>query len=296
MLTIFTPTYNRASTLPTLFDSLRRQTCHDFEWLIVDDGSTDDTAAVVERFRDENPPFEIRYIKKVNGGKHTAINLGAKEARGDWFFIVDSDDRLMEDAVEWFYREAKAIADDPQYAALVGSRIDTKGGRLGFEQPYTQIDCDPVTFCFKHGGGGDHAEIVKTDILRRHPFPEYPDERFCAEGLVWHRIGREHLFRYIDHPIYVTEYLPDGLTRNVRSLKLRDPRYSRLIDLERARNRKIPLKHRLKSAISFWRYTFALREKQPKGAKTAVSESIKMFPASLFLGLFGYILFQKSKK
>ena len=291
MLTIFTPTYNRAKTIPQLFDSLMRQTCHDFEWLIVDDGSSDDTASLVERLQQSDPPFDITYIKKENGGKHTAINLGATKARGDWFFIVDSDDWLKPDAVEWFYRQSKAIADNQRFAALVGSRINSKGDRLGFEKPYTQIDCSPTEFCFKHGGGGDHAEIVKTDIIRQFPFPVYPDERFCAEGLVWQRIGKNYIFRYCDYPIYVTEYLPDGLTCNVKALKLRNPRYSQLIELERAKNRDIPLKYRIKAAISFWRYAFALRRKQPN----AISESRRMFPLSFPLAIPGYMLYRRNK-
>ena len=112
MLTIFTPTYNRAYILPKLYESLREQSCHDLEWIIIDDGSTDDTRLLVEGWIGASNPFPIRYHRQPNGGKHRAINRGVELARGDFFFIVDSDDRLPSDAVETVVRETERISDD----------------------------------------------------------------------------------------------------------------------------------------------------------------------------------------
>ena len=98
-LTVFTPAYNRAVTLPRLYESLLRQTCFDFEWLIIDDGSSDDTSRLIHSFTGEGK-FPVRYVYKENGGKHTAHNLALEEAEGEWFLCVDSDDTLAPDAVE----------------------------------------------------------------------------------------------------------------------------------------------------------------------------------------------------
>jgi glycosyltransferase involved in cell wall biosynthesis len=100
MITIFTPTYNRAYSLRRLYDSLCKQTSNDFEWLVVDDGSTDDTENLINSFIADGK-VDIRYFKQANGGKHRAINFGVREARGELFFIVDSDDQVTPDAVEW---------------------------------------------------------------------------------------------------------------------------------------------------------------------------------------------------
>lgn len=91
--TIFTPTYNRAYTLPALYQSLRNQTCMDFEWVIVDDGSTDNTETVCQGFKQDL--FPISYFRQQNSGKHVAVNEGVKQAQGEWFFIVDSDDHCL---------------------------------------------------------------------------------------------------------------------------------------------------------------------------------------------------------
>ena len=100
MVTVFTPTYNRAALLPKLYDSLKRQTSLDFEWVIVDDGSQDETKSVVEGFVKESSFFSVRYYRQENHGKHVAINYGVQLAHGDKFFIVDSDDWLPENSIE----------------------------------------------------------------------------------------------------------------------------------------------------------------------------------------------------
>ena len=109
LITVFTPTYNRAHLLPRLFQSLKQQTAAEFEWIIVDDESSDETETVVKKFLDERTPFPIRYYKQKHGGKHRAVNLGVKEARGSYFYIVDSDDWLPDYAVELLQKWLKEI-------------------------------------------------------------------------------------------------------------------------------------------------------------------------------------------
>ena len=119
MITVFTPCYNRAYALQRLFESLQAQGSSDFEWLIVDDGSTDRTDELCRGFaRDAN--FPVRYMRQENSGKHVAINRGAVEARGEWFFIVDSDDFLPPDSIETNERYLAQIETDPGFAGVSG--------------------------------------------------------------------------------------------------------------------------------------------------------------------------------
>ena len=121
-ITILTPTYNRAHLLPDLYQSLCRQTCQLFDWLIIDDGSTDNTEALVNRWISESHPFCIRYVKKENGGKNRAINDGVKLINSLFTMIVDSDDYLTDDSIEFLSRAAREIEEDEAIIGLAGLR------------------------------------------------------------------------------------------------------------------------------------------------------------------------------
>lgn len=217
MLTILTPTYNRLHTLPALYDSLRAQASREFEWLVVDDGSTDGTAQWLRARQDEETAFPIRVLAQPNGGKHAALNAGAAAAQGDWIFIVDSDDRLTVDAVECV---RAALADAEASAGVAGvcfrkARLD--GGLLG--RPWSGPS--PLTARPSWVGRqvqGDLAYVFQTPVMRSLPFPLIPGEKFVPELYIWNRIADAGDIRYyLDRAIYLCEYLPDGYTRNFRS-------------------------------------------------------------------------------
>lgn len=213
MITIFTPTYNRAYRLPALYQSLQRQNSKAFEWIIVDDGSTDNTKELVNAWLAAGDPFEIRYYYKENGGKHTAINLGVQNAKYDWFFIVDSDDFLTDDAVAKIHDWIGTVCD-ATIAAVSGTRCfpDTQTiGQCSIEQE-TYVDAANYERR-KYRLLGDKAEVYRTEILNQYPFPVFPGEHFLAEGAVWDKIALEgYKVRWFNYPTVVCEYLPDGLT------------------------------------------------------------------------------------
>lgn len=254
MITIFTPTYNRAYIIHNLYESLCRQTCKDFEWLIVDDGSTDNTRDLIQLFQKGNK-INIRYIYKDNGGKHTAINRGVEAAKGELFFIVDSDDYTTDDAVEWIIKTAKPILNDNRFAGISGLRITPNGEKIGGGEDFGVIDADALAIRYHHHVSGDLAEVYKTSILQQYPFPEIPGERFCSEGLIWARIAQKYILRYVYKGIYICEYLNDGLTYNRVKCRRESPTYSMLLYSEGVNNNLIPIKERLKYAILFWRYS-----------------------------------------
>lgn len=221
MISVFTPAYNRAYILPVLYQSLKRQTCNDFEWIIVDDGSTDDTEKLVCSWQKEAKDFIINYQKQSNGGKHTAINYGVTLARGEWFFIVDSDDHLLRDAIEKINKWTSV--DLPKEIAGVSgtkcySNRCTIGGNVKFSGEY--LDCKN-TERRKYGLLGDKAEVYRTNILKKYPFPVFEGERFLSECAVWDKIALEgYKIRWYNEPLTVCEYLNDGLTAKVNGADL----------------------------------------------------------------------------
>lgn len=254
-ITILTPTYNRASLLPRLFDSLLRQTNKDFEWIVVDDGSTDDTRDVVANLKVKcGGAFPMGYVYKANGGKHMAINIGAERARGELLFIADSDDLLIDDALETVANSWHDISDDKSFAGIAGLDItmDTREV-IGSGLPQEHIDCNAIDIRYRHHVTGDMKEVFRTEVLREFPFPEFAGERFCPEQLVWFRMARRYRLRYINKPIYIADYQPDGITAGITRARMRNPSASMLTYAELTEC-PVPFLVKVKAAINFWRF------------------------------------------
>ena len=254
LVTVFTPVYNRAHCITRLYESLKSQTNRQFEWLIIDDGSTDNIKHVVSQFISENI-INIRFLQQQNRGKHTAINAATNVAQGDLFYIVDSDDAITSDAIEFIITEGAKILDNENFIGIAGCDETFDGHKLS-EFSYKSVDATPIDIRINHGIKGDLAEVFKTDLLRKFPFPEIDDERFCPEALVWNRIGANgYQLRYFPKTIKLIEYLPDGLSASIVRVRAKSPVasticYSELSDME------IPFIHKLKAAINFWRFWF----------------------------------------
>lgn len=249
MITIFTPTYNRAHLLPALYESLKNQSYLDFEWLIIDDGSTDNTRDIVTKWI-EDEEISIRYYYQENGGKHRAINKGVGLANGNWFFIVDSDDILTENALERASEWMESVEEDETFAGVSGMR------KIGMEAPHLNFDVlDISPLMISNYTRADKAEIFKTEILRAYPFPDVPGEMFCAESLIWNRIGLRYKIRYINEIIYICHYLEDGLTRKSLRLRRESPTYASLNYKEQMENMPTP-KNKIRAAINYWRFVW----------------------------------------
>ena len=217
MITVFTPAYNRADLLPRLYDSLKRQTCRDFEWVVVDDGSTDGTEKLFENWLLQ-ADFSIVYKKKENGGKQRAVNMGVQLAKGDIFFIVDSDDRLTDNSLETVLKWFDTIKDKEGFGGVAGLKGYSTDKIVGstFEGEYkdaTSLDRD------RYNIKGDKAEVFYTEMLRRFPFPEFEGEKFVPEALVYNRIASAgYKLRWFNEITYITEYMADGYSANVDKL------------------------------------------------------------------------------
>lgn len=220
MISIITPTYNRAGYLTRLKNSLMQQTCDKFEWIIVDDGSEDNTKEIIEGWGGISIPYI--YLYKENGGKHTAINYAMPYVNGDFVFFVDSDDYLTEDAIEKITKWTKDIQNNKKIAGVSGTKGYGKEALIG-EYPQKEeeyIECSNLDRRKKHLTG-DKAEVYKTEILRKYPFPVFEGERFLTESVVWNSIARDgYVLRWYGDIIYICEYLENGLTNNGSKLKM----------------------------------------------------------------------------
>ena len=221
-ITVFTPTFNRGYLMNKLFHSLNSQTNKHFEWLIVDDGSIDQTGELVETFK-EQADFEIRYFYQQNGGKHRAINHGLDLARGELFFIVDSDDSLTEDAIEKIFNNYSGIAFDNSFAGIAFNKGFSKKRIVGETFEGTYIDCDNL-HRGKHNILGDKAEVYRTDILKSIKFPVVDGENFMSEVVLWNEVARRgYKLRWFNDIIYFCDYLEDGLTKNSEKILFNNP-------------------------------------------------------------------------
>lgn len=222
-LTILTPTYNRAGGVKTLWESLRNQTIKDFEWLVVDDGSTDNTKGLIEQLKSESD-FPIRYIYKSNGGKHTALNVGIKKIESELTFIVDSDDHITKDAVASILEVHKKYASRGALCGYTFLRAFPDGKINGKRfNPNEKIGSYIDVRVNGDDTYADKAEVFYTHCLKEFPFPEYPGEKFLGEDLVWIRMARKYDMVHINEAIYVSNYMEDGLTKNRRKHNITSP-------------------------------------------------------------------------
>jgi glycosyltransferase involved in cell wall biosynthesis len=248
-VTIFTPTFNRAYILSKLYDSLKNQANKSFVWLIVDDGSSDETKNLVQQFQNESQ-IEIRYIFQENKGKHIAVNNGLRNTKTEFFCVVDSDDYLTENAVEEMEILSNKIKNDKQIAGFTFIRFSEK------------TDFDKEKYGKKEWIVSGRAEYdwefpgemiycYKTKIHQQFYFPEVAGEKFCSESLVYRRIERKYKVLFTDYVLAFGDYLEDGLMNNYYQLLLKNPKSSLLNIKERFQD-KLSESERMSLANTYW--------------------------------------------
>lgn len=227
-ITLFTPTYNRAYILDRLYRSIQRQTFRDFEWLIIDDGSSDNTDALVRSWMQDQNDFPIRYYKTPNGGKCRAINKALELAQGELFFTMDSDDYLTDDALEKVDSWERSLPKNGGFCGVAGNL-----GTSPFETPNAPVpepwlDATALQRYPRPGEiqlDGERAMVFYTAIHRQYPYPEFEGETFMTEAVVWNRMANDgYQIRFFNDIIWVYEYLEDGLTHSGSSVFFKNPR------------------------------------------------------------------------
>jgi len=206
-----------------LFESLLQQTVKDFEWLIIDDGSTDNTRGIIDEFK-KQADFPIGYVYKENGGKHTALNVGIRQIDSELTFIVDSDDALTTDAIETILHYHMQYSKDEKLCGYAFLRQFPNGKING---KLFSLDEQIGSYIKMRINSGDimadKAEVFFTRCLKEFPFPEYEGEKFLGEDIVWIRMARKYDMVHINKAIYVGDYQSDGLTKNRREHNIKSP-------------------------------------------------------------------------
>lgn len=211
LFTVFTPTFNRAATLPRVYDSLRAQTLRDFEWVIVDDGSSDGTGALVETWKAE-ADFPITYVWQENQGKHVAFNRGVALASGELFLPLDSDDACVPEALERFKHHWDSVAHDPSFSAVTALARDPSGRTVGSRFPFDPTDSDSREIRYRHKVTGEKWGFHRLSVVREHPFPEMKGVKYVPEGLVWTRIARRYKTRFVNEVLRIYHPGDDRIT------------------------------------------------------------------------------------
>ena len=289
VLTIITPTYNRRKKIEILWKSLLNQTNQNFEWLIVDDGSTDHTGDMIEQMRKESS-IVIRYIYKENGGKHTALNAGISTIESELTFIVDSDDYLTNDAVDSIIKIHNKYHDHDELCGYSFLRAFPDGSINGKHFKSSEMIGSYIDIRINsHDTHSDKAEVFYTKCLKEFPFPEYPDEKLLGEDIVWVRMGRKYQTVYVNKAIYVGNYLEDGLTKNRRMSNIASP-VGCMHRAEEFLEPGINLRYRVKAALQYIIYG--------KFAGMSIKNLLKNTKYKILIGvciLPGLVLYQKWK-
>lgn len=268
-LTIFTPTYNRARTIPRLYESLLNQTLKDFEWLIVDDGSTDQTEELIQSYIQENR-LNIRYYKQKNQGKHIAYNTSLQYVKTEFMVTLDSDDYYLEDAVSILYELSTEIKQKDDFGGFSyihfseGLKINTNNyGQKRFSD-LTQYDWEQK---------GEMAYVFKSSIAKQFPFPVFVNEKFCQESVIFIPMMKKFKILYTDYVLARGEYMQDGLSQNLYRRMLKNPKYAMLslkkkIEFSKDKSEKIQF------SKMFW--DIALKT-QPKYKLISISTQIPIY-------------------
>ena len=253
LITVLTPTWNRASTLPRLKASLEAQTYPNFEWLIVDDGSTDGTADLVRQWQLDSA-LVIILIERQNGGKHRSVNDGVRAAKGRWIYIVDSDDKLPNRALENIASHLPSIEAIPNVAGLSGLKADFSGHIIGDYFPAGLEFCDAINLTYRYGIRTDKADVYKKEILLHFPFPEFKGEKFLTEAVVWYRIANaDYVLLLTNEVLYECEYRPDGLSAHSLELRIANP-IGTLLFYKDMLGYDLPYRAKLREASNYIRF------------------------------------------
>lgn len=223
ILTVFTPAYNRAHTITRTYESLLNQNCKDFIWLIVDDGSADNTAELVKQWQKKDNGFEIQYIYKENGGMHTAHNTAYENIHTELNVCIDSDDCMGENAVKIILEKWEEVKDKG-YAGIIGLDADMNGNIIGSGFP-DGLEETTVIGYYSAGGSGDKKLVYRTDVINKYPpYPVFEGEKYVALSYKYRLIDQSYKMAVLDKVLCNVDYQADGSSNTMWKQYLRNPK------------------------------------------------------------------------
>jgi glycosyltransferase involved in cell wall biosynthesis len=264
IFTIITPTYNRANLLPRAYKSIVKQTFQGFEWIVIDDGSDDQTSTLIEKWQKE-AKFQIHYFWQENSGKHNALNKGVSEAKGYFILVLDSDDWLENNCLKRLVERWNGLTVDQKdrCVGIVGLCAYSDGRIVGSPYKSDGIIIDSFELRMLHHIKGDKFGINKTEVMRRFPFPDNLG-RFVTESLVWNRIAKEYKQLCVNDILAYKEYQKGGLTNRSRYNRVCSSLsaiqyYSEALRLATERN--YPQYRSLRNYINYIRFSLHAKKK-----------------------------------
>lgn len=223
LITIFIPTYNRADTLPRALQSIAVQQDQDLEVVIVDDGSSDNTADIVRQWQD-SVPFTVKYIHQENQGKSGAHNTMLQHATGELTVLLDSDDLLTDHALRSLREYWEKVREIPDCAGVEALCADLNNREtLGTAYPRDEMLGNYLEMRHRYPIKGDKLNAVRTSVLRQFPFPRFPGEKHIPPSTVWSRIAHQYRFLHINKVLKLVEYQADGISQGWKDKKSRNP-------------------------------------------------------------------------
>ena len=287
-ISIVTPVYNRADLLYKCYQSLVNQTNYDFEWIIIDDGSTDNSLEVARSFKAD---FPIKVITKKNGGKHTALNASHPYIAGKYVLILDSDDYLIPAAVDTVINGWSKYDVQDEVAMVVFLRGSDENHPLCMaftDDEGKQVDI--IRYNRKTIVSLDACEVIRTELFKKYPFPVFEGEKFVAEGALWSRVGLTHKCVYINKVIYICEYLEGGLTKSGKPMRIHNPNGG-MYTSNLGMNKKNFLKSRIKNGLLYNSYSFFAKKSFKEAFQQSDSKLLMWFCRPIGFAL--YLLWKK---
>lgn len=260
MLTVFTPTYNRGYILEKVYLSLINQSCKEFIWLIVDDGSTDDTEGLVKGWILERK-ISIKYIKQNNMGKYRATNTAIDNCDSELMAFLDSDDYYKSFVVEFVTQNYDFIMKDKKVAGIIGRRGTEDGCAIGKELNIDNLKIKYFDLVKKYGFYGDTFRVYKTEILKINKYPEIKD-KFIPENVMLGKIDEVYDMYFVNEIFTVSEYLNDGYTKNINKMYKKNPEGYKLSLIQSVKN-KNRLMTKIKVAINYILWCEKYKYKNP---------------------------------
>ena len=289
MITVYTPTYNREKLLPRLYQSLCDQSCNDFLWLIIDDGSTDQTASLIQTWQAEQK-ITIQYVRKENGGVQTARDMAYHLVETELIVGVDSDDWMPNDAVEKivFFWAAHGAS---QYGGIFALHCAPDGKPISTAFPPV-FAASYQEFTYKYKVRGDKATILRSDVIKKIPdAPVFPGEKLIGEGYKWIQLPKELPFLILDEAVCIVDYQDDGYSKCAQKNRRQNPNGFRANALQHIVSSKY-LRPRLKGQIGYIVYSLVLKDRHFFKNSPKPWQTVLLLP----IGLLGYLFFSYKHK
>ncbi|WML45826.1 glycosyltransferase family 2 protein [Neobacillus sp. PS3-40] len=257
LLTVFTPTYNRAYCLEKCYLSLVAQTCQDFIWLIIDDGSTDSTRELVECWMQQNL-IKIRYIWQENQGMHGAHNTAYEQIDTELNVCIDSDDYMPVDAVEKVTSFWKKYGSE-KVSGMIGLDAYTNNTIIGTKLPEKLKSSTLFDLYYKHGVSGDKKIVYRSELTKRYPYPIFTNEKYVGLAYKYFKLDRDYEMLLMNEVLCFVEYLPDGSSHNMVNQYRKNPRGFAFYRKELMKLPFVSLSFKFRQAIHFVSSSFILK-------------------------------------